>query len=274
MKKILLAFDGQHFSEGAFECARLLNEKEPIFLTGIFLPQVDIANLWSYAEGVSGSLFIPLVESRDAAVVEKNIDRFEKLCSKNNIKCKVHKDLFDFALPELKRETRFADLVILGSEQFYKNLGSGEPNEYLKDALHATECPILVVPEKFNFPKSNVLAYDGSGSSVYAIKQFAYLFPELTANRTLLVFAREDREQQLPEEKNIQELAACHFKDLTLMKLEPTSRKHFAAWLSEMKNTILISGSFGRSAFSQLFKKSFVSEVIKEHKMPVFITHR
>ena len=109
MKKILLAFDGEHFSTGAFEFARSLNERNSILLTGVFIPQVDYANLWSYASGTTGPLFIPLVESEDAEKVGKNIHRFEALCKKNNIEYRVHKDFFDFALPELKKETRFAE---------------------------------------------------------------------------------------------------------------------------------------------------------------------
>ena len=41
MKKILLAFEGSHFSEGAFEFARKLNELSPVQLTGVFLPQIE-----------------------------------------------------------------------------------------------------------------------------------------------------------------------------------------------------------------------------------------
>ena len=175
MKKILLAFDGTNFSEGAFEFARRMNEQSPILLTAAFLPQIDYANVWSYAEPTAGLLFIPLIEQEDAAVIHKNIARFELLCQKNNIDYRVHKDFLDFALPALKKETRFADLLIIGSESFYENLGVNEPNESLKDALHAAECPILVVPEKFEYPTTNVLTYNGSNDSVFAIKQFAYL---------------------------------------------------------------------------------------------------
>ena len=42
MKKIILAFEGTHFSEGAFEFARKLNELRPILLTGVFLPQTEV----------------------------------------------------------------------------------------------------------------------------------------------------------------------------------------------------------------------------------------
>lgn len=272
MKKILLAFDGDRFSAGAFEFARRMNEIEPILLAGLFLPQANYANLWSYADGVGGPLFIPLVESDVEELVQKNIERFEKLCRENNIDYRVHKNLYDFALPGLKKETRFADLAILGSESFYKNLGTGLPNEYLKDALHEAECPVLVVPEKYNFPESIILAYDGSESSVYAIKQFAYLFPELCTRDTLLTYAKAEN-NGFPEESLIEELAARHFPNLTLFKMEVNPKKYFTAWVDEKKSPLLVSGAFGRSAVSQMFKKSFVSDVIRDHKLPVFIAH-
>lgn len=273
MKKILIAFDGSHFSEGAFEFARCLNELEPILLLGIFVPQINYANLLSYANSASGPTMIPLMEDEDSWAVHQNMERFENLCRKNNIEHRVHKDFFDFALPELKRETRFADLLILGSEKFYKNIGSGEHNEYLNEALHVAECPVLVVPEKFDFPESNILAYDGTESSVHAIKQFAYLFPELCDNKTLLIFA-EKEDKSFPKKVYIEELAARHFTDLTLVKLDINPKKYFASWLGEKKSAILVTGAFGRSSVSRLFKRSFVAEVITDHRLPVFITHR
>jgi len=274
MKKLLLAFDGAHFSEGAFEFARKLNEMQPVLLTGVFLPQVEYANLWSYADGMGGPLYIPIVEAGDEEGVAKNIAKFESMCQKNGIDYRVHNDNNDFALPELKKETWFADLLIVGGENFYENLGTGEPNEYLKDTLHGVECPVIVVPEKFEFPTNNILAYDGSESSVYAIKQFSYLFPEFANNNTLLVYAKEEGENRIPEEVFIEELAARHFPDLSISKLNFDPKKHFASWLNEKKATIVVSGSYGRSSFSRLVKKSFIAEVIKNHKLPVFITHR
>src|SRR5687767_9933773 len=98
MKKILLAFDGTHFSEGAFNFVRRLNELSPILLTGIFLPQVDYANLWSYSAGTSGPLFIPLLEDEDVMEVEQNINRFASLCQHHGIEYRVHKEFSDFVI--------------------------------------------------------------------------------------------------------------------------------------------------------------------------------
>ncbi len=272
MKKVILVFDGIHFSEGAFEFARTLNELKPILLTGIFVPQAELSNLWSYADGISGA-FIPIQESGTSETIQKNIAHFEKHCQNNGIDYRVHENLFDLVLPQLEKESRFADLLILGSEIFYESLGTTEPNIYLKDALHNVACPVIVVPEKYDFPESIILAYDGSQESVYAIKQFAHLFPELTDITTLLVYANDDVTDDFPDKILIEELAARHFSNLTLFKLNINPKKYFSTWISEKKSAMLVSGSYGRSGISQLFKKSFVKDVIADHKLPVFIAH-
>lgn len=275
MKKILLAFDGTHFSEGALQFARKLNDRQPVLLTGAFLPQVDYANLWSYSGGgTAGESYIPLVEDADAEAVQQNIKRFESFCHTNSIRFRVHKDYFNFTLPDLKKESRYADLLIISSEVFYKQAGINESNDYLKQALHDVECPVIIVPEKYDFPQSNILSYDGSESSVNAIKQFAYLFPEFTGHPTLLVYANNKNENEFPDEQNIKELLSLHYPQLSWMKFEANPKIHFATWISEKKGAILISGSFGRSGFSMMFKKSFITDVISDHRVPVFIAHR
>src|SRR6476469_9760239 len=104
MKKIILAFDGTNFSEEPFQFARKLNELQPVFLIGAFMPQGNLANLWSYAENVSSN-FIPLLETYESELVQENIERFEELCRAHNIEYRVHKDFYDFVLPELKKES-------------------------------------------------------------------------------------------------------------------------------------------------------------------------
>ena len=274
MRKILLVFDGINFSEGAFEFARRLNEKNQILVAGVFVPQVDFANLWSYGGAGSGAVTIPLIEDDEAKEIERNIERFKQLCEKSKIEYRVHKDFYAFALPELKKESRFADLIIIGSEKFYTNIGVNGPTDYIKDASHDAECPVLIVPEKFNFPESNVLSYDGSESSVFAMKQFAYLFPEFVNNPTLLVYAKNESEEEIPDVEHIKELIGSHFPNLEIMKLHFDPKEYFNAWISEKKNSILVSGSFGRSSLSRVFKKSFIKDVIKDHRLPVFIVHR
>ena len=273
MKKILIAFDGTNFSKGAFEFVRQMNEQSPVFVAGLFLPQVDYANLWSYAEGIGDNIFIPLVEEETALAIEKNIDTFKSLCQKNNIEYAVHKDFYDLAIPEIKKETRFADLLVIGSQSFYENFGINEPNESLKDALHRSECPVIIVPENFQSPSTNIIAYDGSDNCTYAIKEFTYLFPNWCKNETLLAYAEKSEDSVIPDQEYIEELAGRHFSNLTIAKLQIAPKKFFSTWVEERGPSILVSGAFSRSGFSQTFRKSFITEVIRDHKIPVFIAH-
>lgn len=273
MKKIIIAFDGTNFSEGAFDFARRLNEMEPILLTGVFLPQTQLANLWSYADGVTVPN-IPLLENDESELVQQNIERFEKLSRSNGIEYRVHKDFYDFVIPELRKESLYADLLILGSEVFYEQAGASAHHIYLREALHGVKCPVLLVPEKFDFPENIILAYDGSEEAVFAIKQFAYLFPELTKLKTLLVYATKDVEKDIPDRIQMEELLARHFPDLTLFKLDINPKAYFNTWIMDNKSALLVSGSYGRSGLSLLFKKSFVKNVITDHRLPVFIAHK
>jgi hypothetical protein len=71
----------------------------------------------------------------------------------------------------------------------------------------------------------------------------------------------------------VEELVARHFPDLTLCGLDIDLKKYLSTWLSEQKGAILVSGAFGRSFISRLFRHSFIAKVISDHKLPVFIAH-
>ena len=270
MRKVIIPFNGGKFSEGAFSYAANLNETKPILLTGIFLPHVDFARFFLFPVSLSESR-LTFEKKAEEENIQKNIERFSSLCEQNNIQYKIHRNLDDFAIPELTKESRFSDLLIIGSQIFFENISEEDYNLFLKDTLQHTECPVLVVPENFSFPSQNILAYDGSASSVFAIKQFAYLFPDLCDNKTILVYAAEETED-IPAHVNIEELAISHFANLAITILD--GQKNFDDWVLKYENPILISGSFGRPGFSLKFTKSFVINIIDAHKIPVFIAHQ
>ena len=47
----------------------------------------------------------------------------------------------------------------------------------------------MLIPEDYKEPGTELLTYDGSESSVFRIKQFAYILPELAGNETILLSA-------------------------------------------------------------------------------------
>lgn len=271
MKKVLAVFDGVHFSESSLGYISRLNELSPVLLTGIFLPPIDYSYIMVYYLNMAGPIVYPGVAD-DSKAIAANIKKFEAYCLKHHIEYRLHSDYTENALPAIQKETRYADLLILSNELFYENLGEISQKEYLNETLHKAECPIILVPENYTFPQSVIIAFDGSESSVFALKQFSYLFPELANLSTVIVYASKD-DDPIPDLPYIEELAARHFKDVSFYKLEADPRKYFSTWMADKGYALLVNGSFGRSRFSEMLKNNFAWQVIKDHKLPVFLAH-
>ena len=272
MNKVILLSDKEELSKAAFEFAVKLNEKSPILLTGVFLPPVDYWNsllYYSYGMGAPVQYYVP----EDFQGENKAITQFKELCQANGIEYRIHDKEYDDIRKELRIETRFADLLVFSNEAFYQHLDEVVSNEYIDNTLHNAECPVVIVPAQYTEPENIILAYDGSASSVFAIRQFAQLFPDLAKKETILVYVDPDSEKDFPEKSHMEELVARHFPRLTLTKLDMEADKYFLTWLSERKNALLVSGAQSRSGVSELFRKSFIRDVLKQHLMPVFIAH-
>lgn len=273
MKKILLVFDGSHFSEGAFKMANFLNEQEQMLVTGAFLQPIDYRDMVGYSSMGAASPVSVTPDPTDESAISKNMAKFEERCKHAGMEFRTHRDTEMFALEELQKESRFADLMILSSELFYDNISKDQPNDYLKKILRQTECPIILVPENYALPTKVLLAYDGKPDAVFAIKQFTYLFPHFYQWDTKLITLEEDGED-FPHQQLIEELAAKHFANLTMEMINDETKKTFHTWIKSHKEYMLVAGSFGRTELSNIFSKSFVSDVIKEHSIAVFVAHK
>ena len=274
MKKLIIALDGQHFPRGAFEFVKSINATTKVLLAGVFLSPVDYSKVLAYT-GMEGMALMPewLMKNEDDTLVTKNISLFKDACTAEGIEFRIHKDTDLMAISSLIEETRFADCLLVSSDLFYANVSKEQPNFYLEEVLKKAECPVLLVPENYEEPGQVILTYDGNESSVFAIKQFAYVFPGLTKKETILLSITH-HEDELPEYSLITELVSRHFSDLKIQPLHLKNKKDFNEWMMGRPNSFIVMGSFSRSIFSQLFKKSFASEVIHDIKMPIFIAHK
>lgn len=272
MKKIAIPFEGNHFSEESVELVRRLNNISPVWLSAVFVPEVDYSALWTMAGGIAGAVFVPKTPNEDE-MVGLHGARLEEFCRTYSIRLTMHRDRLDFALPLIRKEARFSDVMLLSGRRFFDNIDSRQPNSYMKDILHTAECPVLLLPDRAYLPENIVLAYDGTPASVIAIKQFARLFPEFAGRETTLVHLDANRDAPLPDQDYIEELASAYFSRLRLLNIKIDHRDFFSTWLPARERPWLVTGAYGRSEMSQLFNRSFVAEAIREHKVPVFITH-
>ncbi len=274
MKKVILAFDGQHFSEQVFEFARYLNNQSPITLTAVFLPAIGYVELlYSFAGMLSGPMYVTEVVKNSDDAMLKNIALFEDMCAKNNIRYQLLSDATTSPTQAVIDETRYADLLVLSGKSFYENLDDDTREEYIADVLHKAECPVVLIPDTFRLPDSIIMAYDGSEQAVFAIKQFTYLFPQLKGVRVLLAYFNKSSDS-VPERSQIEDFLTAHYDLVTIFKLKITDKKDLEKWMEDNGDTLLVAGAHHRSMLSEMFRGSFINEVVHRHKVPVFVAHK
>jgi hypothetical protein len=224
-------------------------------------------------------VFIPVsgpylkIKEEEDLLVQKSQIKFMSAFENAAIKYEIHPHIGEWDRDLFVQESRFADLVVISEELFGANGLETQPNYYMMEALRASECPVVVVPENFTKIEHLAFAYDGGKECMHAIKQFIYLFPEYTDLPTEFVHIKEEAAGEIPDRTLLGEYTFCHFEAQYTSKLHFDPKKYLTSWLGNKKNVFLVSGSFSRSAVSNTFKKSFVEHVITEHTCPLFIAH-
>src|SRR6202041_341215 len=107
--------------------------------------------------------------------VLQRVHQFLEACLFREVPARVHRDR-GVPVSDILLESRFSDLIVVDPETSFRNMEKAFPGRFIRDVLLAAECPILVSPYSFDSLDEVVFAYNGTSSSVFAIKQFTYLF--------------------------------------------------------------------------------------------------
>ncbi|HEY8733798.1 MAG TPA: universal stress protein [Puia sp.] len=272
MKKILFLCDGDRFPKGAFQLIRQIRENESVLVKGLFFTPVDTELMIPISFMPVAEPFVKLKE-KELKLIRKSEEQFCKECENHGIKYKIHPHEGEWDRDHFVKESRFSDLVVVSEDLFCLDATNEQPSYILEEMLRASECPVMVVPEDFQRTDCLAVAYDGGKESMYALKQFVYLFPDLVDLPADFVHIKDVSTNDIPDEDLLLEYTFSHFESLYTSKLHFNPKKLFSSWLNDKKNVLLVTGSYSRSAFSNAFRKSFADDVISKHTCPVFIAH-
>jgi nucleotide-binding universal stress UspA family protein len=278
MEKILLAIDAKNLDMPALDFAcfigRLTNSK----ITGIFLENLA-ANETPVLKKIQATGSVEWEKDETSAdyrdkkkIIEKNISLFKEACEKRAIRCSVHND---GGLPadEIIKESRYADLVIADAATSFHKTYEGTPTEFVKDILQKSECPVIIAPESFDGIDEIVFTYDNSKSSVFAIKQFTFLLPELGDRRTIILQVNETQAWTDKDKNNFREWLQNHYSAIDFEILDGNIDDKLFDYLFKRKNVFIVMGAYGRNAVSRFFRKSHADRLIKTITQPIFIAH-
>jgi nucleotide-binding universal stress UspA family protein len=277
MNKIIAAFDGLRFSESTLQYAIYMAKHYSAQLTGVFLRESTSLGYAVYTmleeESLLGENIFTEIEKEDKIAIGKAIENFETACQKANLRYTIHSDN-QKASGELLNETLFADLMIIDASESFSYLGGNAPSSFIKNILHETHCPVLLVPRNFSPIEKLALLYDGNAPSLFAIKMLSYVMPGLAKLQTKVIYATKSRPpHHLPHDKFMREWMQSHFSSVTYQVLPGDTEDIISIVAKESERTLVVAGSYHRSTISMWLNQSLADPLLRKIKAPIFIAH-
>jgi hypothetical protein len=278
MEKILLALDARNIHTNTVDFACYIANLTQSRLTGVFLENLladDQPVLQETGPGASfqdrATATVP-DQTQPPGSTEENIRSFRESCQCRSVSAFTHRDR-GVPLEEMVEESRFADLVIIDPETSFSRKNEAVPGRFVKDILQETECPVITAPYSFESIDTIIFAYNGSPSSVFAIKQFTYLFPQLRQKKIIVVNVRFKEEAAIEQQYKMKEWLRQHYTDIEFKILTGDPSDELFGFLIEKKNSIVVMGAYGRSMLSRFLKPSHARLIVKTVNLPIFIAH-
>lgn len=278
MQKIIAAFDGLKFSESTRDYAIDIAKGTNTHLVGVFLDDLTYTSYKIHELILKDSVPVEklnVYEAKDKATRDLAAKNFEKSCQKAGLKYTIHHNR-EIAIHSVKHESIYCDLLIIDSGETLTHYTEKLPTRFIRDLLGDTQCPVLVVPQKYHPIQKIVLLYDGGPSSVFAIKMFSYLLPELKDLQTEVVSVNpENSKIQLPESKLMKEFMRNHYPKAKYTVMTGWAEDDIVRHLNKQKqaNVLVVLGAYRRGTVSRWFRESMADILMKEVKLPLFIAH-
>lgn len=171
-------------------------------------------------------------------------------------------------------ESRFADYLVLDPGLNLSQREESLPSDFVREVLARAECPVLLSPKEFVDVEEVVFCYDGSASSVFAIKQFTTLLPQFRTKHALLleVFPNGKEEFSVSDER-IMLWLNMHYPSVDYKALQGHAKDELFNYLFLKTKKIIVLGAYGRSMLSKFFRESHADALIRMVDLPLFITH-
>jgi nucleotide-binding universal stress UspA family protein len=274
MEKLLLAQDAQCLKINTidFGCyvARLTRSR----LTGVFLEDVQSERPAPADQGTSrtGATGVHVQQADATDITEENIRLFREACLCRGVTSRIHRDR-GIPAPEIIEESRFADLIVMDPEITFTTKNESLPGHFVHDILSKAECPVMMAPYDFESIEQIYFAYNSTPSSMFAIKQFTYLFPDLIKKKITVLNVRSIVDEGVEDAFKMKEWMKEHYAEVEYVLLKGDPADQLFAYLLERKNGIVVMGAYGRGVLSRFFKPSHARLIIKTVNMPIFIAH-
>ena len=270
MKKILVAFNANNYSNSLSEFAIKIARKDNSIIHAVFLAP-SLAPVAQYPFPNDLPLASSLVSNEEMIketqdLNDVHVQLFKHDCTNASIDCTIENSI-DISLDDLIEHSAFADLILCDAKE---ELGGF----FTSELLVGTHCPVLLVPQTSGMPTRAVLCYDESFSSILAIKMYSYLFPEWKGLPSTVLSINAEVDSGIKHDDYLKDWLPLHFSNWKKQILQGNLQRELVSFIRKNEEpAIAVMGAYGRNAVSRLFHRSLANIIIEETNAFVFIMH-
>ena len=276
MEKILFISDAVAISRQCLDFSCYLSNLTHSKVTGVFLENQEMELRSSEAiqemavcSPVPG---VPLNVQKQL-YRDENISLFKNICESNGVNCEVHKNQ-GMPVAEVLMESRYADLLVVDAATSFSWKSEGTPTAFVKEVLEKSECPVIIAPSAFDGIDEVVFTYNGSSSSMFAMKQFAHLFPALSHIKVTVLSITESGKQIKGNKARLEEWLNAHYENAEVLVIEDANvRRRLMEYMFGKENVFIVMGAYGRSLISKVVIPNPADPLIELVSQPIFIAH-
>lgn len=260
MRKVLLLSSEQSLSRNSLDFAFFLGNGKGYHLKGLFF------------SGLSDSSSSDMDLDVDVATITTApaIAEFESATRVKGFHHSV-KSLENDIFQEICEESKFADVLVCDASLSPVNSGLGL-SPFVRKVLAESKCPVVVAPVQFDELEEIIFTYDGSDTSMYAIKQFTYLFPDYNEIPVSVLRVMPSGYDNTEKQDKLVDLLKYHYNSISFTTLEGDEAEIelFRQFIGK-KNTMLVMGAYGRKMI--LNERSTADILLRNIDTPMFIAH-
>jgi hypothetical protein len=270
MKKILIISNEFGFTQNVIRFAVEVARADASLLHSIFMrplhQQEELSYLFPNDYRLSGkNITGDTYEQEDQRLIEVNIQYFKDECTAAGVPYGVDVQQ-QTTLKDLIEQSYFADLIITDADA---DMGPYQ----LKDLLTDAHCSMCLIPRRAHPVEQVVLCYDGSDSSIYALKQYSYLFPQWSGKPTTLLTVNSNQ-MAGGGEVYLSNWLSQHFPGAKRELLAGNASKELVHYVSGLgPGTLVVLGAYSRGALSRLMHQSTADTLLQQTGATLFVAH-
>jgi hypothetical protein len=275
MERIVIVISPTGVERASLEFACYLANLTGSKLNGLFLHQAPLMEVaektgMHFCHHAKEAQVFPLISGKDIDQIKLEFDHF---CSNHGLQW----------IPEMKDaaninhvilESRFADLLIINADSSFSTELESIPTDTVTYTLKHAECPVVIAPLTFNDINEIVFTYDGTASSVFAIKQFTHQFPQFRNNKITFLEVNDDSSPEVQHKEMITEYLKTHYSSVGYQVLKGDPEDQLFSYFLNKKHVFVVMGAFGKKIIPSIFKRSTANLLLKTTCLPIFISHK